>query len=389
MFIKVFEQAGTKTFINHNMMFLSKMFWKKEGEKKDSYKAKLKSKEGSKEASNIPDPLQKVFSPSNQPVILLKKVSKSYKKKLVLKDVDFDIFHKDIFGIIGMSGSGKTTIFQLMSGILKPDAGDVLVRNDLLFERKAEAPDYVSVIKNMSRVKQRFGFASQIPSFYDHLTVEENLFFYGSLYGMKRKKIEENMKRLLGLVNLEEERDSLAAELSGGMQRRLDIACSLIHEPKVLFLDEPTSDLDPVMRKQIWHLIRQINSQGTTIVIASHILDEVEQLCNKVAILHDRRVLGYGTLKELKAMFKRGSIVKIRFESGNYTSITKKLKKMKGIDSTSEQDGELDVTISGDDKVLRQVMKAVETCKERLVSLDVSDANLASIFERLTHKKEG
>ncbi len=362
------------------------MFWKKEGEKKDSSKSKLKAKEAAEEIKGLPDPLKKAISPSNQPVLMLKKVSKSYRDKLVLKDVDFDIFHKDIFGIIGMSGSGKTTIFQLMSGILKPQAGDVLVRNDLLFDKKRDYPDYVSVLKNQSRVKKNFGFASQIPSFYDHLTVEENLMFYGSLYGLKKKRVKENADRLLRLVDLEEDRDSVAAELSGGMQRRLDIACSLIHEPKILFLDEPTSDLDPVMRKQIWHLIREINSQGTTIIIASHILDEVEQLCTKVAILHERRVLGHGTLKELKDMFKKGRIVKVRFDSSRYDPLSKKLKKVKGIDRTLEQDNELIVFVSGDDLTIRRVIKAVESCKERLVSLDVSDATLTTIFERLTRK---
>ncbi|MFH1063508.1 MAG: ABC transporter ATP-binding protein [Candidatus Woesearchaeota archaeon] len=368
------------------------MFWKKEGEKAGSSKSKDNSKENKDKAEEIKpisESLKKAISPSNQPVLMLRKVSKSYKDKLVLKDVDFDIFHKDIFGIIGMSGSGKTTIFQLMSGILNPQSGDVLVRNDLLFDNKSDSPDYVSVLRNQSRVKQNFGFASQIPSFYDHLTVEENLMFYGSLYGLKKKRIMENMEKLLRLVDLTEDRDSIAAELSGGMQRRLDIACSLIHEPKMLFLDEPTSDLDPVMRKQIWRLIKQINSQGTTIVIASHILDEVEQLCTKVAILHDRKILGHGTLKELKDMFKKGRIVKVMFDDNRYDALRKKLKKVKGVERTSEQDNELIVFVSGDDLTIRRVIKAVESCKERLVSLDVSDSTLTEIFERLTKKSDG
>jgi ABC-2 type transport system ATP-binding protein len=248
----------------------------------------------------------KTISRKNQPLLMVKNLSKSYRKKLVLRDTSFDLYSGDIFGVIGMSGSGKSTLFQLMAGMFKAESGDVLVRSDLIFPEKSKnIPDYVSVFRNTSRLKKLFGFASQIPSFYEHLTAEENLLMYGSLYSMPQKKIKENTERLLRLVELTSEKDTISAELSGGMQRRLDIACSLIHEPKVLFLDEPTSDLDPFMRKQIWKLIRDINKEGTTIVLASHILEEVENICTKVAILHNRRVVGYGTLKELKSIFKK------------------------------------------------------------------------------------
>ncbi len=270
------------------------MFWKKE----------VAATPVDKGLSKI---LKNVTSLNKQPLIMVKNISKSYRKKLVLKDVTFEVFSGDIFGLVGMSGSGKTTLFQIMAGMITIQAGDVLIRHDITGpKKKQDLPDYLSVFRNPYIIKRNFGFASQLPSFYEHLTVEENLQMYGSLYGLKDKRIKENTSHLLGLVDLTDERDTIAEELSGGMQRRLDIACSLIHDPKVLFLDEPTSDLDPIMRKQIWKLILEINKKGTTIVLASHILEEVESLCTKVAIIHDKRVLGYGTLKELKGMFKRG-----------------------------------------------------------------------------------
>ncbi|MBW2972672.1 ABC transporter ATP-binding protein [Candidatus Woesearchaeota archaeon] len=340
-------------------------------------------------SSPVSDAVKASFSSKDHPLLMVKSLSKSYRKKLVLRDVNFEVASRDIFGVIGMSGSGKTTMFQLMSGMMKPESGDVLVKSSLIFPLNGKKhPDYISVFRNVSNIKRHFGFASQMPSFYEHLTVEENILMYGALYGMKKKKVKENMSRLLHLVDLSSEKDTVAAELSGGMQRRLDIACALIHDPKVLFLDEPTSDLDPVMRKQIWALIKEINTKGTTIVLASHILEEVENLCTKVAILHDRRVLGYGTLKELKRLFKRDRQVKVELEKGNYDELIAKLKKVKELERVVKKDNMLVVFVPMDDAVIRKVIRAVESCKDRLVSLDIADATLNEIFEALT-KKEG
>jgi ABC-2 type transport system ATP-binding protein len=325
-------------------------------------------------------------SSENLPLIMIKSISKGFHDKLVVKDVSFDIFHKDIFGIIGMSGSGKTTLFNLMSGVIKPGSGDVLVKSSLLLPGKKNVPDYVSVYRNSSAVKTHFGFASQVPSFYEHLTAEENLMMYCSLYGIPKKKAKETVSRLLRLVELAGDKDTISSELSGGMQRRLDIACSLVHDPKVLFLDEPTSDLDPIMRKQIWSLLREINASGTTIILASHILEEVESLCSKVAILHDRRILGHGTLAELRSLFKRNKQVVIELDGRRYDSLSKALGKEKGVERVLETGGKLVVFVSSEDRAIRGVIRAVESSKERLISLDVSDATLSEIFENITKR---
>ena len=339
--------------------------------------------------TDISKALKTAISPRNQPLIMIKNISKSYRKKLVLKDVNFEVFPGDIFGVVGMSGSGKTTLFQLMSGMIDIQAGDVLVRRDALapFPKTAQ-PDYISVFRNRSLIKSNFGFASQLPSFYEHLTAEENLLMYASLHGLRKSKAKENIKRLLKLVNLDSEKDTVAAELSGGMQRRLDIACSLVHDPKVLFLDEPTSDLDPVMRKQIWALIQDIQSRGTTIVLASHILEEVESLCTKVAILQDRRIIGYGTLKELKSIFKRGKQIRIELEEGKYEQIIKKLKKEKAVERMSVKDDMLIIFAKPDDRLTKKILKAVERSKDKLVNFEVADASLTDIFETVTKNLE-
>ncbi len=325
-----------------------------------------------------------------RPILTIKGISKSFNKKLVLKEVNFEIDKGDIFGLIGMSGSGKTTLFQLMAGVINPTSGDVQVRRDILFEKNnPEKPDYVSVYNNQTRLRRKIGYASQMPSFYEHLTVEENLQLYGSLYGLKRKKIKERSAQLIKMVGLQEEKDTLASNLSGGMQRRLDVACAMIHEPEILFLDEPTSDLDPVMRRQLWNLIKEIHKQGKTVIIASHILEEVERLCSKIAILHGKKIVGYGSLEELKELFAGYQEIRIRVESQDYDNIMRRLRKEKlVIDRMFEKEGNLLLYTNRASKNLSKILRAIERIDEKIVSLDVSDAHLGEIFEMLARKQE-
>ncbi|MBI4739452.1 ABC transporter ATP-binding protein [Candidatus Woesearchaeota archaeon] len=329
---------------------------------------------------------------ATQPILQVKDISKRFKKKEVLKSISFDVYPRDIFGIIGMSGSGKTTLFRMLIGFDHPDEGDIQVQQAVLAKRhkKSVSPAVgkMSVFKYPMQVQTRFGFAAQLPSFYDHLTVEENIDFYAQLYGMPTRIREENKQRLLELTCLGAERDTLASHLSGGMQRRLDIACALVHNPRILLLDEPTSDLDPIIRRQIWSMIRKINEQGTTIIVSSHILEEVEQLCTKIAILHDRKVMGYGTLDELKSLFARKQEVHIRSRPGNFQNILLHLKKEKvTIQSSMEKDGALVLFTPKEEDVLPKVAAAIAKAKEHVTSLDVNETTLSEIFEMLTQKK--
>ncbi len=358
----------------------------KEIERKEKEKeSKDNKKKEEPEAVEIP----KEIPLGDQPLLQVKSLSKSFKKKLVLKDVNFEVDEKDIFGVVGMSGSGKTTLFQLMAGVINQTSGDSLIRRDVLYEKnKPQQPDFISVYRNLKKARKTIGYASQLPSFYDHLTVAENLKLYGSLYGLGRKKVTENMNRLLRMVDLSEEKETLASQLSGGMQRRLDIACALIHEPKILFLDEPTSDLDPVLRLQLWALIKDINEKGTTIIIASHILEEVERLCTKIAILHGKRIVGYGSLEELKDLFAKYQEVRIRLASGKYEAIMRKLKREKlVIDRMFEKEGVLVVYTQKDSKNLSKILRLIERLDEKIMSLDISEAHLSEIFEMLAKKE--
>ena len=229
-------------------------------------------------------------------LIKLKGVGREFGKSKILEDVNITIEEGDIFGVIGESGSGKTTLLNLLTGFVEPSQGEILYYSKVTHEPR-------DLNENLSKIKKQIGFTPQHNSFYPKLTVKENLLHFGLLYGVKRDVLVNNIKNLLTFTGLMEHRDKLAEHLSGGMQKRLDISCSLVHKPKILVLDEPTADLDPLLQKEILWLLQESNKQGITIVIASHHLDSIEHLCNKVAIIHKGRVHSNGLIDDIKKPF--------------------------------------------------------------------------------------
>ena len=251
-------------------------------------------------------------------MLSLRRVKKYYGANKVLDGINLDIKNGEILGIIGPSGSGKTTFLRTIIGYIKPDSGEII------FHDKSKEVD---ILKNPDWIKKKYGFASQHASFYLKLTVVENLDYFGSLYKLSKEEKTKNINTLLELVELDHARNILAKNLSGGMQRRLDIACSLIHSPDILFLDEPTSDLDHVLAKNIWALVKKINKKGTTIVVASHELAEMETLCSRIGILHHGKFQHLGTIGELKKLIPNEQEIHIQTYPGDYDKIIQYLNE--------------------------------------------------------------
>lgn len=229
------------------------------------------------------------------PYIEFQKVTKKFGNNLVIDNIDLSIPFGEITGIIGVSGSGKTTILNLLIGFYKQTSGKI----------KFQSRDIQKDYRNVSTI---FGFATQGGSFYNELTVQENLNYFGKLYNLSPKEINGRTNELLKLLELENARKYLGRSLSTGMQRRLDIACALIHSPKVLILDEPTEDLDPILRREVVDILRRIRNTGTTIILTSHLLNEIEYLCDKIAILNRGRIIKFDTPNNLKKLYGKSSL---------------------------------------------------------------------------------
>lgn len=308
-------------------------------------------------------------------IIRIQGLAKSFGEKSVLSNVSVDIKGGELFGLIGMSGTGKTTLLNIIAGFLKPDSGDVFVA----------FPDGTtkSVVQNPELVKTRIGFSTQTPSFYPRLTVRENMEHFARLYGLDEVELHKKCASLLSLVGLSQARDVIAAHLSGGMQKRLDIACAMINDPAILILDEPTADLDPVLRKQLWELIRQINAKGTTILLASHFLAEIELLCSRIAVLQNGLILEQGTADQLRNLYS--GQYEIYVQASSAKRLLDDLYRSKRFWSKAGiENDELVVQTSYPESMMSFLASHIK--KGELHSVHVARPTLGKVFEQLVKR---
>ena len=315
-------------------------------------------------------------------VVRVRNLSKSFGNKIVLRNINIEIFSGEILGLIGMSGHGKTTFLNTLIGFLRPEIGDVEFKLEHLLDYENATDQFRSVYYSHDEAKHIFGFAAQNPSFYSELTVEENLDYFGAMYGLSKDIRRTNTKILLNLIGIYNSRQVKARNLSGGMQKRLDIACALIHDPKILILDEPTADLDPVLRKQMWNIIKKINEKGTTILMASHFLDEVEAFCDRIAVLRKGEMIHIGSPDELKDTISKDEEIILQTYPGNYPYLIRHLGGRKlGVDKVVNDGQKVTIYTRRAEGVLHRILHVIEHSKETLVSVNVKKPSLDEIFE--------
>lgn len=297
---------------------------------------------------------------------------KKFGKKNVLDRVNLKIPLGSFYGILGLSGSGKTTLLNILVGFWKPTIGKIYYENrDLL--------------KSQKRFKSKFGFATQAGAVYSHLTVKENLYYFGRLYNMKKKDIKERTEILLDLVDLSGAESVLSGDLSTGMQRRLDIACALIHNPKILIMDEPTEDLDPVLRKELLALLKKINDEGTTIIITSHMLTDVELVCDGIAILHNGYIVEEGHPSKLKDKYSKNEEIHLVTEPGNYKDLAEEFNDL-DLSKIVVKKRKIVIYVPDGEKVLPKILTKIKNNKEKLIDLQVTKPSMEEIFEVITKR---
>ncbi len=292
-------------------------------------------------------------------LLTVQNVTRRFDENIVLYNVSLSIPDGEIYGIIGRSGCGKTTLLRLLIGFLEPSKGKVMYRGK-------------SLSKCRAAVTHKFGFAAQKSSLYGKLTVRENLRHYGRMYGLSKKQIIERTQS----------GDVLAEKLSSGMVKRLPTASALIHDPDVLILDEPTADLDPLLRKDILALVKKINEYGTTIVITSHILSEIDALCDRIAILDASKVVKEGSPKKLEASLFTEKIVRVQTDKRKYKELLEALHKKKISLRHYYMEGGTTLCIHTEapNKLLTTLLDVVPKLKDAIVSTSIARPNLEDVF---------
>jgi ABC-2 type transport system ATP-binding protein len=225
----------------------------------------------------------------SESVIVLDQLCKAFGDTVAVDNISMSIRAGEIFGFLGANGAGKTTTMRMLCGLLKPTSGWATLSGDHTW-------------KDRARARARFGYVAQRFSLYPDLTVTENLRFFGGACRVPRSQLDARITALLHQADLEHKRNALAGSLSGGMKQLLALACALIHDPEVLFLDEPTAGLDPVHRQQLWNLLYELGEAGKTIFVTTHYMDEAER-CTEIGFLHSGRLLVKDAPRALKHSF--------------------------------------------------------------------------------------
>ncbi|MDD2197528.1 MAG: ABC transporter ATP-binding protein [Bacteroidales bacterium] len=234
---------------------------------------------------------------TNRKVISVKNLVKKFGHFVANDNLNFDVYEGEIFGFLGANGAGKTTAIRILSGLLQPTSGEVTVAG---FDAK----------KYPEKIKKSIGYMCQKFSLYQDLTVSENIMLYGGIYGIRKKVIKERTNDLLKRLHFEEYGNRLISTLPLGLKQKLAFSVAILHEPKIVFLDEPTGGVDPIARRQFWELIYEAASKGITVFVTTHYMDEAEY-CDRVSIMNDGKIVALDTPTELKNQYSASSIEEV------------------------------------------------------------------------------
>ena len=316
-------------------------------------------------------------SPQNglEPAISAEHLVRRFGKVTAVNDVSFRVEKGEIFGFLGPNGSGKTTVIKLLTGLLPLSAGTAHVEG-------------LDVRTDSEAIRERIGYMSQNFSLYDDLTVTENLQFYGRIYSLDPTRLKRRIDEIVQLNGLEPYLTRLAAQLSGGWKQRLALGCALLHEPKLLFLDEPTAGIDPVARRQLWDLLFELSAHGITFFVTTHYMDEAER-CNHVAYIYFGKIIADGTpssLRELPEVQPHGTL-RVEITTPEVTRALRFARQLPGIRSA---------TIFGQSiHALIEDTFDLHDLRERLLKEGIAvaeirplAASLEDVFVELTNRQE-
>lgn len=321
------------------------------------------------------------------PIIAVANLKKQYNPPagiLAVKGVSFDVQPGELFSLLGPNGAGKTTTLSMLSGLLAPTDGDARI-------------DGRSVIAEPMAVKRVIGVVPQDIALYPTISARENLYFWGRMHGLNGKRLNERVEAALDIAGLADRAKDRVETFSGGMKRRLNIAVGLLHEPKVLFLDEPTVGIDPQSRRRILDTIQSLNQAGMTVLYTTHYMEEAEELSHRIGIIDHGELIALGTLAELTEMVGQFDTVELSLamNGADNQTLVAKLNELAGVKRAGFQTGDIDSATAADrtslllqvseaDTVLGDVVAVVVAAGAHIKHLQIREPNLEAVFLHLT-----
>lgn len=305
-------------------------------------------------------------------MILVDSLQKSYGELRAVDGISFEVPEGELFGFLGPNGAGKTTTLSMICGLLKPDGGRVVI-ND------------IDVWQTPKAAKRILGLVPQDIALYEELTARENLRFWGGLYNLSSSELKSNMEKWLDRVGLTDRANDAVSKYSGGMKRRLNLAVGMIHNPKIVLLDEPTVGIDPQARNNIMEIIREIAREGVTILFTTHHLEEAENLCQRIAIMDHGKILQIGSVDELARVVGDGELVTFR---GSFTPVSMK-SALAGIDVNfiSLADGSATLGFKPNGINISVLIHKLSKAGIVIENLSMQKPSLESVFLKLTGRE--
>ena len=302
-------------------------------------------------------------------LVEVRNLVKRYKDVLAVDNVSLAIEEGEILGLLGPNGAGKTTTINAMIGLTRADSGDIVIFGKNFKEFELE-------------IKRNLGIVPQDIAIFEDLTAYENLCYFGKLYGLKGSLLKERVEEALEFTGLLDKKKQYPKKFSNGMKRRLNIACALVHHPKLIIMDEPTVGIDPQSRNHIIQSIKKLNKMGSTIIYISHYMEEIEEICTRIVIMDHGRIIAKGTKEELKALMTSDERVVLELSTANYTLVDN-IKRLAGVKDAYVNGTELTVISQKNSKNLNGIIDQVSESSE-IISLNVEQPSLETVFLTLT-----
>jgi len=305
--------------------------------------------------------------------IEVKNLRKEFGKFVAVNDISFNVKSGNIFGFLGANGAGKTTAIKMMSGILEPTSGDALIGG-------------YSIANNPNEVKLNIGYMSQRFSLYNDLAVGENIDFFGGVYGLRGKEFAKRKEWVLEIANLKNQEKVLTGSLPGGIKQRLALGTAVIHKPGILFLDEPTSGVDPLSRRSFWELIHNLSSEGVTVLVTTHYLEEAEY-CDDIILLDAGDIIADGSAKEMKEKYLTNDILEV--ECSDVIAGLEILEIQNFVEESSVFGNNIHISVNEKLKEKSQIKNLLETTHNiKVKRVDKIVPTLEDVFIHLLEKRK-